>query len=276
MRRFFQNKAVVIALILIAVVLLASAALSIFAKGTSLPYRIANAIVSPFQKGFTAAKNGVASFWDAHTKYDALLKENEALKDELRAVKELIGDAARYRSENETLRALLDIRKQYANLTIDTASVIAWNDTAWSSVFTINKGTRDGVQKGCCVMTKDGVAGVVTQAESTTAEVRSVVDSRFSAGAWIPSTGLFAQASGDFRLMKNGRLCLELIPLNSAIKAGDRVVTSGVGGVFPPELVIGEVSAVQTAPDGMTLYAEVTPSALLEQMQQVFVVLAFE
>ena len=45
MRRFFQNKAVVIALILIAVVLLASAALSIFAKGTSLPYRIANAIV---------------------------------------------------------------------------------------------------------------------------------------------------------------------------------------------------------------------------------------
>ena len=138
MRRFFQNKAVVIALILIAVVLLASAALSIFAKGTSLPYRIANAIVSPFQKGFTAAKNGVASFWDAHTKYDALLKENEALKDELRAVKELIGDAARYRSENETLRALLDIRKQYANLTIDTASVIAWNDRAWSSAFTIN------------------------------------------------------------------------------------------------------------------------------------------
>lgn len=276
MRHVFRKKAMWVAILLILVVLLTSAALSIFSKGTSLPYRIANTIVAPFQKGFTAVKNGIASFWDAQTQYEALQKENEALRDEIRELKQLINDASRYQEENEQLRELLNIREQHVNLSIDTASVIAWNDTAWSSTFTIDRGTRDGVQVGCAVMTQDGLAGVVIQTDASTAEVRTIVDSNFSAGAQIADSGLLASANGSFRLMKNGRLRLEMLPLNSAVKVGDQIVTSGIGSLFPPELIIGEVVSVGTEADGMSLYAEVAPAARLDELKQVFVVLSFE
>lgn len=276
MRHVFRKKAMWVAILLIVVVLLTAAALSIFSEGTSLPYRIANTIVSPFQRGFTAVKNGISAFWNAQTQYEDLQEENEALRDEIRELKQLINDASRYQEENEALRELLNIREQYVTLSIDTASVIAWNDTAWSSSFTIDKGTRDGVQVGCAVMTKDGLAGVVIQVDSSTAEVRTIIDSNFSVGAQIADSGLLASANGTFRLMKNGLLRLEMIPLNSAIKAGDQVVTSGIGELFPPDLNIGEVVAVGTEADGMSLYAEVSPAAMLDELKQIFVVLSFE
>ena len=276
MKRFFKNKAVVIALVLVAAVLIVSAILSIFSEGTSLPYKIANTIVSPFQKAFTAVRSGVSSFWNAQTKYDALLEENEALRDEIRELKQLIGDAELYRAENEQLHALLDIRQRYVSMSIDTASIIAWSDTSWASTFTINKGSRDGVTEECCVMTKDGLVGVATRVESSYSEVRSLLDSKFSAGAMLPRTNLFAVANGNFTLMKDGRLRLEYVPLDSDVKAGDNVVTSGIGDLFPPDIVIGSVAAVGTEDGGMTMYAEIEPAVDTAALTQVFVVLGFE
>ena len=120
----------------VAVVLVVSAALSIFSEGTSVAHKVANAIVSPFEKVFTSIKNGVSSLWEAQTQYDELLAENEALRDEIRELEKLIGDAELYRAENIELRALLDIRQSYVDLAIDTATIIAWNDTNWASTFT--------------------------------------------------------------------------------------------------------------------------------------------
>ena len=276
MKRFFKNKAVVIALALIAAVLITSAVLSIFSEGTSLPYKIANAVVSPFQKAFTAVKNGLSSFWDAQTKYDELLEENEALRDEIRELKQLIGDAEMYKAENEDLHALLDIRERYVNMSIDTASIIAWNDTSWASTFTINKGARDGVTTECCVITKDGLVGLVTRVENSYSEVRSLIDTEFSAGAMLPRTNLFAVANGHFTLMKDGRLRLEYIPLDSDVKVGDNVATSGIGDLFPPDIVIGSVAAVGTEAGGMSMYAEIAPAVDIAALTQVFIVLGFE
>ncbi len=276
MRRLFKNRAVVIAFVLVAVILLLSAALSIFSEGTSVVHKVANAIVSPFEKLFTSAKNRVSSFVDAQTAYDELLAENEALRDELRELKTLIGDAELYRAENEELRALLDIRRSYVDLSIDTATIIAWNDTSWASTFTINKGSRDGVTENCCVMTKDGLIGVVERVENSYAEVRTLIDSKFSAGARLKRTNLFAVANGEFQCMKNGMLRLEMIPLDSDVKVGDELVTAGISDFFPPDLVIGTVASVDIEDGGMTMFAEITPVIDLQSLTQVFVVINYE
>ena len=276
MRRLFKNRAVVIAFILVAVILLLSAALSIFTDGTSVVHEVAGAIVSPFEKLFTSAKNRVSSFVDAQTAYDELLAENEALRDELRELKTLIGDAELYRAENEELRALLDIRQSYVDLSIDTATIIAWNDTNWASTFTINKGSRDGVTENCCVITKDGLIGVVERVENSYAEVRTLIDSKFSVGARLKRTNLFAVANGEFQCMKNGMLRLEMIPLDSDVKVGDELVTAGISDFFPPNLVIGTVASVDIEAGGMTMFAEITPVIDLQSLTQVFVVLNYE
>lgn len=276
MKRFFRNKAMVIMMIVIALVLVVSAALSIFSEGTSIAHKVANAIVSPFEKVFTSIKNGVSSLWDAQTQYDELLAENEALRDEIRELEKLIGDAELYRAENIELRALLDIRQSYVDLAIDTATIIAWNDTNWASTFTINKGERDGVREQTCVITKDGLVGIVERVESTYSEVRTLIDTKFSAGVRLKRTNLFAVVNGEFALMKNGLLRMEMLPLDSDVKVGDQLVTSGTSDLFPPDLVIGTVTAVDTEDGGMTMYAEVAPEVELSKLTQVFVVLGYE
>ena len=263
MKRLFQNRALVVVMVIVAVVLIASAALSIFSDGTSVAHKVANAIVSPFEKVFTSIKNGVASLWEAQTQYDELLAENEELRDEIRELEKLIGDAELYREENEELRALLDIRRSYVDLSIDTATIIAWNDTSWASTFTINKGTRDGVREQTCVITKDGLVGVVERVENSYAEVRTLIDTKFSTGVRLKRTNLFAVANGEFTLMKDGLLRVEMLPLDSDVKVGDQLVTSGVSDLFPPDIVIGTVTAVDTEDGGMTMYAEVAPAVVL-------------
>ncbi|MBQ4047410.1 MAG: rod shape-determining protein MreC [Clostridia bacterium] len=276
MKRLFQNRALVVVMVIVAVVLIASAALSIFSDGTSVAHKVANAIVSPFEKVFTSIKNGVASLWEAQTQYDELLAENEELRDEIRELEKLIGDAELYREENEELRALLDIRRSYVDLSIDTATIIAWNDTSWASTFTINKGTRDGVREQTCVITKDGLVGVVERVENSYAEVRTLIDTKFSTGVRLKRTNLFAVANGEFTLMKDGLLRVEMLPLDSDVKVGDQLVTSGVSDLFPPDIVIGTVTAVDTEDGGMTMYAEVAPAVVLDELTQVFVVLGYE
>ena len=276
MKRLFQNRALVVVMVIVAVVLIASAALSIFSDGTSVAHKVANAIISPFEKVFTSIKNGVASLWEAQTQYDELLAENEELRDEIRELEKLIGDAELYREENEELRALLDIRRSYVDLSIDTATIIAWNDTSWASTFTINKGTRDGVREQTCVITKDGLVGVVERVENSYAEVRTLIDTKFSTGVRLKRTNLFAVANGEFTLMKDGLLRVEMLPLDSDVKVGDQLVTSGVSDLFPPDIVIGTVTAVDTEDGGMTMYAEVAPAVVLDELTQVFVVLGYE
>ena len=276
MKRFFRNRALVIAMVIIAVVLLLSAALSIFSEGTSVVHKVANAIVSPFESVFTSVKNKVSTFWQAQADYEELLAENEALRDEIRELEKLIGDAELYRAENEELRALLDIRRSYVELSLDTATIIAWNDTSWASTFTINKGTRDGVTVNSCVITKDGLVGIVERAESSYAEVRTLIDTKSSIGVRLVRTNLFAVANGDFSLMKNGRLRLEMLPIDSDVKIGDRVVTSGTSDWFPADLEIGTVVAVDTEDSGMTMYAEIQPNVAVDDLTQVFVVLGYE
>ena len=276
MKRLFQNRALVVVMVIVAVGLIASAALSIFSDGTSVAHKVANAIISPFEKVFTSIKNGVASLWEAQTQYDELLAENEELRDEIRELEKLIGDAELYREENEELRALLDIRRSYVDLSIDTATIIAWNDTSWASTFTINKGTRDGVREQTCVITKDGLVGVVERVENSYAEVRTLIDTKFSTGVRLKRTNLFAVANGEFTLMKDGLLRVEMLPLDSDVKVGDQLVTSGVSDLFPPDIVIGTVTAVDTEDGGMTMYAEVAPEVVLDELTQVFVVLGYE
>ena len=266
----------VVVLLLIVAVLATSAALSIFGKGTSLPYRVANVIVSPFQKLFASVKNTVDSKWISPEDYDALKAENESLRAELQELRKLSDDASFYRAENIQLRALLDMRESYVDLNIDVATVVAWGDPGWSASFTLNKGERDGLHLNDCVITKDGLVGIVSRLEGGFAEVNTLIDSQFNVGVYLPRTGIYGVAGGSYDAMKRGVLTVELLPLNADVHINDRVITSGASDLFPPEIEIGTVTDVYTAADGMSLCAEVTPLVDVRELTQVFVVLGYE
>ena len=208
--------------------------------------------------------------------YEALQAENEELKARIAAMEEEVRQSQGANAENDRLRTLLELKRSHTDYKLLDASIISWGSSNWSSTFDLDKGSFSGVEVGDCVITETGfVVGVVTEAGLYSCSVRTLIDPRAAMGATVHSTGLTAVAEGDFSLLAGGELKLTYVFENSVLELGDTVLTSGAGGVYPAGLVIGKITGVASEEGGYGQYGIVTPSAELESLSQVFLILEY-
>ncbi len=106
--------------------------------------------------------------------------------------------------------------------------------------------------------------------------VTTVIDSDLELGAFIYRTREAAVAEGDFALMSEGLLKLTYLPEDTVLLNGDIILTSGVGGVYPKDLVIGTIKKVKTDSSGMGDYAVIEPKVDLNKLTQVFIITDFD
>ncbi len=179
--------------------------------------------------------------------------------------------------ENKNLRELLKLQQKRSDLTVENATVTTRTLSNWESSVTISKGSNYGIEKDQCVIDAYGnLVGVVGEVGLNWATVLTVVDTDIDMGGMVSRTGDAAVLEGDFTLMTQGRLKLSYLPEDTQLRSGDVVLTSGRGGVYPPDLVVGSVESVQNDPSGMTRYAVVVPKADLNGLTQVFVIKSFD
>ena len=251
--------------------------LTYFSTNSSALSDLAGVVASPF-RSVSAAVAGAMDGWKAYlTEFDALQEENQRLRRELAEKEAVIRQAELDREENARLRELADLRQQRRDLHFESARVLVQDASNWSSLLTINKGTSQDIQAGNCVVTEEGyLIGVVTEAGLNWATVRTVVDSESSIGATVFRSGASALAQGRFDLMGENRLSLSYLGFSPDLASGDLVVTSGLGGYYPAQLVIGYVEEVRSSDDGLDQLAVVRPAADLEKLTQVFVITRFD
>ena len=208
--------------------------------------------------------------------FDALKAENEALKARIDEMEAEVRRSQGANAENDRLRTLLELKRSHTDYVLLDADIISWGSSNWSSTFDLDKGSFSGVEAGDCVITANGfVVGVVTETGLYSCSVRTLVDPRAAMGATVHSTGLTAVAEGDFSLLAEKKLKLTYVFENSVLELGDTVLTSGAGGVYPAGLVIGKISGVAGEEGGYGQYGVVTPSAELESLSQVFLILDY-
>jgi len=136
--------------------------------------------------------------------------------------------------------------------------------------YTLDCGTADGVAVGNAVLTENGMVGVIAAAGEHWSELRRVTDAGFSAGVCILRTGergIVAAEAGAFRVTH--------LPQNAGARVGDRVITSGLGGAYPPNLLLGHIAEIAAAEDGLSCIATLRIAAD-EVPRIVYVVTAFE
>lgn len=258
--------------IVVAMVLVAFALMTVNIKRSAQPTFIETAvlwIVSPIQNLFTAVVDGVADTVNHYLllvntsqdnehlrkRIDLLIKEKHALQEEVRRLSRV----------NEL--------KDYQNvhqLKSVVATVIGLDATQWSKTVFINKGTRDGIRENQAVVTTLGIVGHIVQAGHNTSKVILVVDSRSSVDA------LFENDRASGIVVGTGRDTCEMkyVPINAKVHAGDRVLSSGLGGIFPKGLRIGTVLEVQKATQGLFQEVSITPSANLKRLEEVLVLIS--
>ena len=274
MKRFFTKNGILLltAVTIVAVVLCVVSALS---SGTGFLANAAGVIASPFRSAGAAVSGWVQGIGDHFQSISDLQRENEELRLENARLQEAIRQAQADSEENARLRNVLNLRQQRRDLTLESAYITEHSVSNWASTLTLSKGTSSGVAIGNCVVDEYGsVVGIITDAGLNWSTVTTVLDVESRMGATVLRTDETAIASGDLRLMSGGRLRLNYV--QGGLLNGDLVVTSGLGGYYPPDLVIGTVEEVLTDDSGMGQYAILNPKAQPDTLIQVFIITGFE
>lgn len=271
MKDFFKSRIFRIFLV-ISVALLLLIAATADGRETVLS-RAANDILAPVQKVFSFFENSVGGFFKHFGDISELQETNAALQDkiaELESKNRMLED---YQTENERLRALLDLKENESEYETVGCSVVAKDSGNWFDTFTIDKGIESGIRKDQVVITTGGLVGRINEAGDGWAKVVSIIDSTSSVGCSVVRTGDIAVAEGDISLQKQGLCKMSYMSKGSDVAVGDVVETSGLGGVFPKGFVIGTVKEIHSETDGLSQYATIDPSADLEKVSEVMVII---
>jgi rod shape-determining protein MreC len=193
----------------------------------------------------------------------ASLTELQAKNDELTAMVARLEEA---RLENERLTALNGLVDAY-KLESTTARILAHSADAWNQVITIDKGTSDGIAVGMPVMSANGLIGQVEVAGPFTSTVRLLTDPASGVAVFLQANRSEGIVTGSSERL----LYLSYMSVDINVQAGDVLITSGAGGVYPKGIVIGEVVSVTHNASDVYLTILVKPVSRVDSYEEVAV-----
>ncbi|MEG0780434.1 MAG: rod shape-determining protein MreC, partial [Oscillospiraceae bacterium] len=245
---------------------------------TSAPLtNLAGMVTAPFRSAFTAAADWFNDKQAYYADYRALEEENAALKLKIASMESAVRQSQADSEEKARYRELLNLREQHRTFELEAATIIEHSASNWTSSLTLNQGTEHGVKKNDCVITESYyLVGVVTEVGRNWCTVLTVIDTDTSLGARVFRTGEIGVAEGDFNLMSESKCKLSYLAPDSQLVNGDQIVTSGLGGYYPSNLVVGTVDEVKIDDSGLTQYAVVAPMVDFDALTQVFIVKSFD
>ncbi len=225
-------------------------------------------LLRPFQHAVFSVHNRIGSIWYSYVDLLGVKEQNKALQDEIRKLRLQRADLLFKERENRRLRKLLNLKRQHEFPSI-VARVIGEDAVGWYRTLFIDRGTGDGVLPEMAVTVAEGVVGRVTRSSREMSQVTLLTDPDLSVGCRIARTRDRGVLSGS---LDNGCI-LRYIRLESKIRPGDEVVTSGLDGIFPRGLPIGRVGSVSKGEQGLFLEASVIPAVNFSDIEEVLVVL---
>ena len=269
MKKIFSKR---VRTVLIAAVLLSIAlAVAANALGTSIPGLFVKTVIQPLRMGAQALTNQAEEMYSYMFRYESLLAENQALKEQIAQMQDDARTAAALARENERMRNLMGLLEQNQDYKLVDAYIIGWDPTDWSSSFTMDKGALSGIETGMCVITDNGeVVGLVVEVGPNYAEVKTVLDSSLEISVTIATSGYSGMVQGGYATGEDGMLRMNYLPSDSVIRNNDQVVTSG-STVYPKDLILGYVVDAGFDETGVAKFAILEPAADFGSLEQVFV-----
>ncbi|GEN82341.1 cell shape-determining protein MreC [Sporosarcina luteola] len=272
MPRFFSNKRLILLLVGV-IVLVALISFSLKDRqNATLPEQIVKDVVGFGQSLFSKPAHFLTGTLD---KIDGILntyEENKHLKARLKEYASTQAELTDVKADNEKLRKIIGKEDSLRDYKPVQATVISRNPDQWEEKIIIDKGEVEGVKKNMAVITSSGLVGkvVLVTPFRATVELLSTENRDFRVAAVIPGEeSIFGLIEGYDR--DRGELIMKRIDSNFDVKKGQLVESSGLGGIFPKGLLIGEVTEVSTDDYGLTKLAYIRPAADFSMLDHVMV-----
>ena len=238
-----------------------------------LPVRNAvSTVITPMQKGINVVGTLISDQLDNFRSVNELLEENAKLKEKVDILtyqnKLLLQD----KYELDGLRELFELDKKYIDYPKVAARVISKDSNNWYSVFTIDKGTKDGLEKNMNVIAGNGLVGIIVEANYNNSIVRSIIDDKSFVTGMFLKTSDICYVKGDLELMDENKIRVELIGKDAQVYDGYEVVTSHISPNYHQGILIGYISDIKLDPSNMTKTAYLTPVVDFERLEEVLII----
>lgn len=209
----------------------------------------------------------IFNFTKVKSENDALKQENDKLQNELVEYNSAL-------SENQTLRDDLNFKNQRSEYNYVGCNVIGKSGGNYLDGFIIDKGQNDNIKKGMVVITSKGLVGQVTSTASNWSIIQSISNENIAVSGMVESANDINGIIKGYKDENNNLLAkLYYLPLDSNIKQGDAIVTSGFGNLYPKGIRIGEVTAIEEDQGKIMENAIIKPYVDFNTLQQVLVVI---
>ncbi len=236
--------------------------------------QVSGVVITPIQKGINGFGSWLSGLTDNFDDAVTLRERNKELQEKVNTLTEENSRLIQDKEELDRLRELFELDGQYEDYEKVGARVIAMETGNWFNLFTIDKGSNDGIRKDANVISGGGLVGIVTEVGPTWAIVRSIIDDNSNVSAMISTTSDRCIVAGDLRLIDDG--CLNLVKLTdeeNRVHVGDKVVTSYISEKFLPGILIGYISELNNDSNNLTKSGFVTPAVDFRHLQEVLVIL---
>lgn len=230
-------------------------------------------VVSPLQKIVYKVNDKIKSSVDFFANFSKVKQENEELKVKNSELENQIIEYSALKDENERLREVLKLKDSKNNYDYVGVNIIGYSGGTVSRGYIVDKGTNDGIEKDMIIINYQGLVGKVTQAESNYSVVETILNENMAVSVMVDSTRETTGILRGYKENKNEDIVkVYNLPIDSEIKEGDVILTSGLGMIYPKEIRIGEVVSVETDSVMVMKNAMVKPYVDFNKLEELFVV----
>ena len=240
---------------------------------TAAPQELLSVVLTPLQKVTSALSGGAASVWEKYTSIDDVMDRNEQLEAENAELRQQMVDYDRIKAENDAYKALARIQDTNSEASYVSAFVIGRDPLDEFGGFTLDQGSTDGVAVNDAIISDRGyLLGVVVEVDATSCKVMTILHPSFNAAGVISRTRENGIITGSADYAADGQCVLTNLDRATEARKGDQVITTGLGGVFPANLLVGTVQEVVPEQSGESSSAVILPGADPRTVKHVFII----
>lgn len=240
---------------------------------TAAPQELLSVVLTPLQKVTSALSGGAASVWEKYTSIDDVMDRNEQLEAENAELRQQMVDYDRIKAENDAYKAVARIQDTNSEASYVSAFVIGRDPLDEFGGFTLDQGSTDGVAVNDAIISDRGyLLGVVVEVDATSCKVMTSLHPSFNAAGVISRTRENGIITGSADYAADGQCVLTNLDRATEARKGDQVITTGLGGVFPANLLVGTVQEVVPEQSGKSSSAVILPGADPRTVKHVFII----
>lgn len=276
MRKFYQSSALKVFISVIVAIVL-GAVIAALSHSNNTPLSSATStVLSPLQSFSSYLSYKFSNFYDNFKSSATLAEENRNLKEQIEKYQEEVIDYNETKNKLDTYEDFLGVKEENPDFIFESAIIISRDSTDLNESFSLNKGSLDDISVNDPVIYGKNLVGVVVSVSPATCTVKTIANPDVNISIYESYTGEVGYSTGTGDSKDKVYAKIPGLKKDTSISPNGIVCTTGSGGIYPKDLIVGTIVSIENSSDGISTHAAVRSALDISALTEVFVIKEFD